>query len=181
MLNKLSAVILLVLATTFVAAAQQPDHAADRQRTEVKKLEKLVGYWEGDGWIQQGPNKYEFRGTEIVQGKVDGVALLVEGNYRAKTTDGTQGKIIHETLAVLSYNTKTSIFDFRTFLANGSQGIHEMKPSGENAYVWGFTTPSGEMRYTITIANNVWGEIGEMSKDGKTWTKFFEMNLQKKK
>ena len=181
MLRKLSAIILVTLIAGFSAAAQMPDFGSAKQRTEMKKLEKLVGMWEGDGWIQQGPNKFEFRGTESVVWKVEGIAALVEGNYRLKTTDGSQGKIIHETLAVLSFNQKTNIFDFKTFLANGSQGFHEMKPTSDNTFVWGFETPSGQMRYTITIANNTWSEIGEMSKDGKMWMKFFEMNLNKRK
>lgn len=171
----------LTFAAALSAAAQTPDFAADRQRTEMKKFEKMAGVWEGDGWIQMGPKKEQFRGTETVQWKIDGLALLVEGKFKAKVDDKVLDKVIHETLAVISYNTKTSIFDFKTFLASGSQGAHEIKSTGETVFVWGFTSPNGNIRYTITTANDVWNEIGEMSRDGKTWMKFFEMKLQKRK
>ena len=46
---------------------------------------------------------------------------------------------------------------------------------------WGFDTPQGKIKYTITIhSGNLWNEIGEFSRDkGVTWMKFFEMNRKK--
>ena len=43
------------------------------------------------------------------------------------------------------------------------------------------TTPQGKVRYTITrTAEGAWFEIGEYSRDGQQWAKFFEMTLTKK-
>jgi hypothetical protein len=34
------------------------------------------------------------------------------------------------------------------------------------------------IRYTITLGENTWNEVGEMSRDGgATWTRTVEMNL----
>lgn len=41
-------------------------------------------------------------------------------------------KIIHETLAVLSYNPKAANYDFKTYLANGSGGNFTLKANEAN-------------------------------------------------
>ncbi len=152
---------------------QQPN-AAEAKRAEMKNLDRLIGQWKGAGWIQQGAKRETFDGTETVQRKIGGLALLVEGNFKNK-----EGVVIHDTLAVISPNMKTKTYDFQTYLANGMNGIQELKTI-EGGWQWGLQFPGGAMRYTIKIENDIWNEIGEMSRDdGKTWMKFFEMNLKK--
>ena len=171
----------LVIFSFAAAFAQEKENMAgqfqvDLQKTEMQKLDKMIGKWWGAGWIQQGKNREEFTGTENVQKKLDGLALLVEGRFTAKNEPE---KVIHETLAVLSYNTKTNIYDFKTYLANGSGGnfIFSLISGG---YEWGMNFPGNKIVYTITIKDGVWNEIGKVSRDdGKTWFQFFEMNLKK--
>ena len=164
----------LILLAGFINISAQ-EQTAELQRSEVKKLESMVGQWKGSGWIQQGAKRETFTGTETVQRKIDGLALLVEGRF----TD-PQGKVIHETLAVLAFDPKLKSYRFRTYLASGISGEHDLKIVPD-AYLWGFSFTGGEVRYTIKTANDVWLEIGEFSKDGKTWVKFFEMKLEKVK
>ncbi|CAN5275099.1 hypothetical protein BH10ACI1_BH10ACI1_16680 [soil metagenome] len=157
---------------SFLAVSAQSENTAEVQRAEVKKLESMVGQWKGSGWIQQGAKRETFTGTENVQRKLDGLALLIEGKF-----SNAEGKVIHETLAVLDYNTK---YRFRTYLASGMSGEQDFKIVADG-FEWGFQTPAGTIRYTIKTANDVWFEIGEFSKDGKNWIKFFEMKLDKVK
>ena len=168
----LSAVI--VLFAGFIAVSAQENNA-ELQRTEMKKLENMVGQWKGSGWMQQGAKRETFTGTETVQRKVDGLALLVEGKF-----NDPEGKVIHETLAVISFDAKMSKHRFRTYLASGISGEHDIKVL-ETGWQWGFSFPNGTVRYDIKIENNIWFETGEFSKDGKTWMKFFEMKLEKVK
>ena len=155
---------------------QMPNAQAESKRAEMKKLDALVGQWSGTGWIQREQGKENFAGTETVQRKIGGLALLVEGNFKDK-----DGAVVHETLAVLSPNSKTKNYDFRTYLASGISGEHEFKTT-ERGWQWGFTFPNGAIRYDIRIENETWIETGEMSRDGgKTWMKIFEMNLKKVK
>ena len=74
-------------------------------KTAMQKLDKMIGRWSGEGWIQQGPKREEFTGAENVQRKLDGLALLIEGRFTDKKDSS---RVIHETLAVLNYNPKTS-------------------------------------------------------------------------
>ncbi len=165
----------VVLLAGFINISAQQQNTADLQRAEVKKLESMVGKWQGSGWIMHEGKRETFTGSETVQRKLDGLAILVEGKFT-----NPEGKIIHETLAVLSFNAKDSKYNFRTYLASGMSGEHELKLIADG-YEWGFQVPGGTVRYTIKTANDVWAEIGEFSKDGKTWMKFFEMNLNKVK
>ena len=173
MIRKILLTTILVLAGLTIVSAQENN--ADLQRGEVKKLESMVGQWKGSGWIQQGAKRETFTGTETVQRKLDGLALLIEGKF-----GNPEGKVIHETLAVLDFNAKASKYRFRTYLASGMSGEQDLKIVGDG-FEWGFQTPAGTIRYTIKTANDVWLEIGEFSKDGKAWIKFFEMKLDRVK
>ncbi|HEX8637185.1 MAG TPA: hypothetical protein VF692_03905 [Pyrinomonadaceae bacterium] len=160
----------------------QPNEAAiAAQRAQIKNLEQIVGQWQGTGWIEQGATKYNFAGSENVQKKIDGLALLVEGKFKTKFARNSEEKTIHETLAVISFDAKSQKYDFHTFLANGMSGKHELKPTA-SGLLWGFDFLNGGIRYLIKITGDVWFETGEISTDdGKTWKKFFEMELRKVK
>lgn len=174
MLRKIGLITICLLALTSTAFAQEAP-TAEAQRAEMKKLDSLAGQWKGSGWIQQGAKRGTFSGTETVQRKIDGLALLIEGKF-----SDAEGKVIHETLAVLSFDPKAKNYRFRTYLASGRSGEHDFKLM-EDGFHWGFDSPGGTIRYIIKTNNDVWLETGEFSKDGKTWTKFFEMKLEKVK
>lgn len=173
----LSAIFCSVLCVSF--ASGQVDKEAQQkmveaQRAEMKKLDAMIGQWKGSGWIEQGKGKETFTGTENIQRKLDGLAILVEGRFVDK-----QNVVIHETLAVLSYNLTAKDYDFNTFLINGRKGAYKLKAEPDG-WIWGITFPGGEIRYHIKLTSDTWHETGEMSMDeGKTWRQFFEMTLKK--
>lgn len=176
MLKKLCFILIGLFTCAALTASAQENFNPEGQRAEMKKLESLAGQWKGSGWIQQGPKRETFTGTETVQRKLDGLALLVEGKFQ-----NSEGKTIHETLAVLGFDPKMKGYRFRTYLFDGRSGEHDFKIVGD-AFHWGFSFTGGTVRYIITTNNNVWLEIGEFSRDdGKTWMKFFEMKLEKVK
>lgn len=179
MKNFLFAFFCLVLSVSFTSAQDKKEmenNLPSIKRAEMEKLDQMVGQWQGSGWIQQGRERQNFTGAENVQRKIDGLALLVEGNFKNK-----DGKVIHETIAILSPNLKTKNYDFVAFLANGNGGSYEFKKA-ESGWQWGFQLPNGVIRYDIKINDDVWQELGYFSQDsGKTWQKIFEMQLQKVK
>lgn len=167
---------IFLLITTFMSisvSAQEPN-TAEAKKAEMKKLDKMIGQWKGSGWIQQGPKRETFTGTENVQRKVDGLALLIEGKFA-----NPEGKVIHETLAAMSYDTTAKFYKMRAYLASGMSGEYDLKIVGD-VYEWGFQTPAGAtIKYTIAVTPDKWIENGEFSKDGKEWMKFFEMKLDR--
>jgi len=177
MKNILLAVVFLALSVSIVFGQMNKEaqkKAIEAQRAEMKKLDSWVGKWEVSGWMQQGAERETFTGTEIVQRKLDGLAMLVEGKFTNK-----ENVVIHETLAVVSYNPKTKNYDFSTYLASGNKGIYELKATADG-WQWEIPFPGGKIRYMTKLTADTWFEIGEMSMDdGKTWRKFFEMTLKR--
>ena len=169
--NILIAAILMFATSAFAQTAP----TGDEQRTEMKKLEQMVGQWKGSGWIMQNAKRETFTGTENVQSKLGGLALLVEGKY---TND--KGAVIHETFGVISYEPKKKNYRFSTYLASGVAGEQELTLV-EGGWQWGIQFPSGSIRYTTKMSNDEWFETGEISQDGKNWRQFFEMKLQRVK
>ncbi len=173
MYRKFILTVVMILGCVMFAGAQENN--IDLQKAQMKKLDGMVGQWNGSGWMQQGPNRTTFTGTENVQRRLGGLALLVEGKFA-----NPDGRVVHETLAVLSYDSKALKYGFQTYLATGAIGAYDFRLV-ENGYEWGFQTPAGTIRYSISTKNEVWFEIGEFSRDGKNWIKFFEMKLERAK
>ncbi|MEO5858055.1 MAG: hypothetical protein ABIR33_03810 [Pyrinomonadaceae bacterium] len=167
--------VIFMLAAVVITSQAQAPPSPEAAKAEMKKLDKLVGQWKGSGWIQQGPNRETFAGTENVQSKVQGLAILIEGKF-----SNPEGKVIHETLAAMSFDPKVGNYRMKTYLASGISGEYDFKAVGEN-FEWGFEAGGMTIKYTITATASTWQEVGEYSRDAKTWTKFFEMKLDKVK
>lgn len=172
---------LLLLITLSVPLAAQTSPVAARL-SEMKKLDYMVGQWKGTGWIEGRGGRQTFHGTETVQSKLNGLALLVEGKFKGKEPGKEEEIVVHETLAVLTYDEKVPRYRFSTYLATGSTGDHDLKLI-EGGWQWGIKYPGGNVRFTMKLTGKgEWFEVGEMSQDeGKSWRKFFEMMLQKVK
>ncbi len=167
--------IILVLALLAAFSASAAD--------EMKKLDFLVGEWEGEGWVQMGPGKKEYVFQyESVQTKLGGKVLLIDGLGKRKLENGSVGEVVHEALAVVSWDDAKKVYRFEAYTVQQGN-VDATLDVRENGAVWGFDTPQGgKVRYTITrTEKGEWNEVGEFSRDGTKWMKFFEMTLQKVK
>src|SRR6185436_17625884 len=107
MMKNILLAFITVIFSVSVAFAQMDKASVETSRAEMKKLEAMVGKWQGSGWSQRGKERETYTGTETVQRKIDGLALLVEGKFVNK-----ENVVVHETLAVLSYNSTSKDYDF---------------------------------------------------------------------
>ena len=163
---------------TAAQPGRPPAPDAAKLREAMKPFLPAVGKWRGEGWMQMGPGEPQRAvSEETVEMRLDGLVLVVEGLHHAKLADGTAGKVVHHALAIASADAAGG-YRFSTFLADGRAA--DARGNWENGkFVWAPPAPPGrQIRYVIdwTVADR-WSEIGEMSTDGTTWTKFFEMNL----
>jgi hypothetical protein len=161
----------LLLATTVVAS------------DEMKKVDFLIGEWQGEATIQMGPGKPQrvFQ-TETVQAKLGGKILLIEGLGRQKNDDGTSGEVVHQALAVVSWDEAKKTYRFSGYTAQYPAMETTLDVTDGPVAVWAMDVPNGKTRYTITLTEKgEWHEVGEFSRDGSKWMKFFEMTLTKKK
>jgi len=164
-------ILVLVLAASCAYGAQ-----------EMGKLDFLIGEWKGDAWIQMGPGKREnVIQTETVTRKAGGKVLLVEGLGRKKLEDGKAGDVVHEAIAFISWDKSKNTYRFNAHVAQQESVDTTLDSPTPNTLVWGFDTPQGKVRYTIRLTEKgEWNEVGEFSRDGANWLKFFEMTLTKK-
>ena len=139
-------------------------------KSEITKLRFITGKWKGQGWMM-GPDrkKADFDQTENIQFKLDSTAILIEGLGR------NNGKIIHNAMAIVSYNKADKNYTFQSYLQNGRKGEFKAELIDEKFHWY----PMENMRYIIELnADDQWFEIGEI-KRGDTWYQFFEMTLDR--
>ncbi|MEQ1828904.1 MAG: hypothetical protein ABL921_23280 [Pirellula sp.] len=157
---------------------QAPPSSAEG-REAMKKLSKLVGRWEGEATIQLGPGQaHKVKQIEHVQSKMDGSLLLIEGTGREKSTDG-QEKVVFQALAVCNFDPIEKAYKFHAFRDNGLSTVAKTELT-DNGIIWGFEDGrGGKIRYTITLSNDTWTEIGEYLIEGQPARKFFDMTVKR--
>jgi|GEM_PF-309265 len=174
--------LLLAFGFTTPAATEQarPEaEAADRAPEAMSELAPWAGHWKGQGWIRMGPGEpVKIDSEEWIESRLDGAALVIEGKHHAQA----DGRRVHHALALLSWDEAAGTFRFRTHVAGRGPGDFTGHVE-DGAFVWGgpMGDPegAGRMRYTIRIEDGTWHEVGDFSRDGETWNRFFEMTLKK--
>ena len=174
----LSALPLLAASTV---SGQAPTPPAV-QLEAMKKFDLWVGEWKGSGWASSGRGeRQEFTIVETVRRKVGGSVLLVEGRG-TKKADKKEAVVVHEALAVVSYDGKAKRYRWQSHDLRG-QALEVEPKLVDGGIEWGFRSEEGgvTVRFTIQFDAQRWHEVGEASTDGKTWNKFLEMTLERQK
>ncbi|MDX2042602.1 MAG: hypothetical protein SF097_15380 [Acidobacteriota bacterium] len=168
---------LLILNCSVAAFAQQATQAQ-----EMKKLDFLVGEWQGEGWTEFVPGQRRTASiTEKAQSKLNGTVLLLEGLGKTKVPGKQEEIVVHNALGVLSYDANAKLYRLNSFLADGRSTDAEAS-FVDGAFQWRMQVPQMSIRYTIKLTEKgEWFEQGEMSQDGKTWRQFHEMTLRRVK
>jgi uncharacterized protein (TIGR03067 family) len=173
--------ILVLFVTPAAAAFAQEPPAVAAQREAMKKFDFLVGRWQGESWTEPVPGRrFAAVGAETVESKLGGLVLVIEGLHRRKAADGSVGPVVHNALAVISYDDAAKKYRFHGYTDRGNFADADVTV-GDGQLKWSIRVPqAGDIRYTITVTpNGGWSETGEMSADGKLWRKFFEMHLKR--
>jgi hypothetical protein len=169
--------ILVVMFAMVPVRAQSPQPDPAPVLEAMKAVAFLEGRWAGQGWIQMGPGpKEEFSQTEVVERKLDGGLLLIEGIGRSRAAEPTT---VHHAFAVVSFDPSSKKYRFSSHIV-GRPPLDIHPEVGSNTFKWSYEPqPSVHIRYLITVADATWREVGEFSRDGKTWRQFFEMTLKR--
>jgi hypothetical protein len=155
------------------AAAAQP--APSKERAEaMAKLSFMRGIWVGEasGSTPDG-HRYTVTQTERMGPMLDGDIIVVEG--RGYKPDGSTG---FNAFAVVWYDDKAKKYELRSY-AMGYAGTFTMTLTADG-YVWEIPAGPGVIRYTATVKDGKWREVGDRVFPGKPPARFFEMNLKKK-
>ncbi len=172
-----------VLAGGAVAANPTPPTAV----AAMKPLDFLIGRWRGRGYIEYIPGqRHAFIESEHVSSRLGGAVLFIEGVGRSQVAPGRTA-VTHQAMALVSYNAATGDFRWNAYSVAGphleysaTQATVTASPHGA-VVRWGYTAgPVGRFRFTFHLdRQGRWSEVGEMSRDGQTWRRFFSMTLHR--
>ena len=171
------AVPMLWLSVAAPARAAGDPRSAELMAAQSKAMAPLAifdGTWRGPATITlPDGNTLQLTQTERVGSMLGGTLKVIEG--RGYLPDGAVG---FNAFAVISFSPATGKYGFRSH-AQGYAGDFplEVRPDG---FTW--STPAGPgatIRYTATLKDGVWTEIGERVVEGKPAVKMFEMQLQR--
>ncbi len=157
------------------SAQAQPDSAAliAAQREAMTRFAYMDGVWRGPAWtILPSGVRHDVTQTERIGSFLDGTVKVLEG--RGYNADGTVG---FNAFGVISFQPGQQTYTLRSY-ALGYAGDFVLAPTSDG-YVW--QIPQGPMtiRYTATIRNGAWREVGDRIIPGKDPVRFFEMNLKR--
>lgn len=171
-------IIILTLFVSIFAHGQNPLQPPQETTDAMQKISFLTGNWKGTGWIQMEPQKYAFNQTEAITAKVNGTLIQIDGQGKNQLNPDV---IIFQTFAVISFDPKDSKYLMKAYGGDGVQVDASAKLIDGHTFQWIFSNPmAGQIQFTITVQNNKWKEVGEISRDnGTTWNKYFEMTLDK--
>ena len=153
----------------------RPDPAAliAAQRAAMDSLSFMDGVWRGTAWtMRPSGEKHTVTQTERIGPFLDGSVKVIEG--RGYDPDG---KLTFNAFGTVSFNPATHAYTMHSH-AMGNVGDFALKPTGDG-FVW--EIPAGPMtiRYTATVKDGAWREVGDRIAPGQEPVRFFEMNLKR--
>ena len=168
--------LLALLADPLPAAAQgPPDFAAlmAASREALRSLSGMDGVWRGKARIlEPGGLWREFTQTERVGPMLDGTIKVIEGRgYDA------EGKTVFNAFAVLAWDSGRKSLGLSSY-ARGMSGDYAFTQT-DSGFVW--SIPAGPMtiRYTATVRDGRWREVGDRLVPGGEAVRFIEMDLER--
>jgi len=162
------------------AAAQAPETPPELLQT-MARIDFLAGTWRGVGSFVMGPSgEQPMTSHEEVTMALNGLLLTIEGRHFARFPGQDEDTLVHHAFAVVSPRLDGG-YRVQAFLADGSSIDTEGRMAGE-AFVWGFEHPRvGHVRYHIHVSGEgQWIETGERSTDGRSWTPYLSMTLDRR-
>ncbi|HSA56438.1 MAG TPA: hypothetical protein VLE53_12095 [Gemmatimonadaceae bacterium] len=171
-------VFLLIMTMHLPAAgtgAQAPDPAA--AQAGIARLDFMVGRWRGPAWQQRGAERVQTQMLEVVERKLGGAVLLVEGRGTV-TVAGAEERVVHHALGVVSFDPASGTYTLRSYLATGQWGDFTLTLI-DGGVQWTREVPGGRVRNTARYTKDEWHEIGEFSRDGTTWMPIMELRLRR--
>lgn len=170
-------IIITILGFMPMLTIAQPDFS-QQAKQKIAALDVMVGDWEGTGYLFTPRGKEASQVTEKIQYKLDSTVIMAEGKGVITLEDGTQ-QTVHDAIGIVSYNSFTKQYQMNSFISKGMSTQAKFEIQDANNMVWWIEAGPSTIRYSLTIKDDIWKEIGERSMDGENWQQFFEMELKK--
>lgn len=165
---------LSVISGSRASAQSAPDSRAmiAAQREKMAPFAYMDGVWRGPASTTLPSGEvHSITQTERIGPFLDGSVKIMEG--RGYEPDGRVG---FNALGILSYDLRKQGYTLRSY-AMGFAGDFVLTPTSDG-YVWEIPAgPATTIRYTATIKDGKWREVGDRIVAGQAPIRFFEMNL----
>jgi hypothetical protein len=154
-------------------AAQNYGPNKEAQREAMKKLAFLVGKWTGDASVESGPGrKIELKQTEIVEYRLDGLIMVVEGTGR----DGS-GKVVFNAVGVISYEENKKVYEVRAY--NDGRKVDSPLETDGKGFAWGFESGPAKVRHVMKVTEaGDWDETTTVKVGDSPETPMVRMQLK---
>ena len=174
----------LIILTLLVGMPSGTLSAQSHERGSYGKMLVFAlwaGSWQGDGTIETRGEIKAMTIDQTIKWKLDESVLLVERTGRSVDEYTNEEVVVHDAFGIVAYDALSGEYSFKLYSVDDAPMNAWFKVIDRNEFLWGFDTPRGHIRHRIHVdqLKNIWNEIGEFSKDGRAWRKFFEMNLVK--
>ena len=178
-----AAVAALAAAVAAISLTASGAHAQGRmdtagllsaERDALAKLAYMDGVWRGPAWtILASGQRHDVTQTERIGPFLDGSVKVIEG--RGYDADG---KVSFNALGIISYQPDKRAYLLHSY-ALGYAGDFPLTITPDG-YVWQVPAgPAMTIRYTATIGNGAWREVGDRIVSGQAPVRVFEMNLKR--
>ena len=172
----LAAALPMLVALSMAAYGQQPPNPETliaAQRDAMTRLAFMDGVWRGPAWtIRPSGEKHEITQTERIGPMLDGSVKVIEG----KGYD-SDGKVTFNAFATISYDVATRVYTMHSN-ALGRVGDFVVTPTADG-FTWDIPAGPATIRYTATVKDGAWREVGDRIAPGQDPVRFFEMNLKR--
>ena len=166
-----AAALVLSLLPLAEANAQVADPAMiTAEQQAIAKFAWMDGTWRGPATTKTPSGDHEVMQTERIGSMLGGTLKVIEG--KGFNADGSTG---FNAFAVISFDPGTKKYTFRSY-AQGRVGTFAIAPQG-TGYVWEIPAGGMTIRYTATVENGLWREVGDRIVPGQPAQRFFEMTL----
>jgi hypothetical protein len=158
------------------AGAQRPpdaDALIAAEKAAMAKLSYMDGVWRGPSWAMTSTGRHAGTQTERIGPFLDGAVKVIEG--RGYNPDGSTG---FNAFGTISYDPAAKAYVLHSY-AQGHAGDFPLKIT-DTGYVWEVPAgPGAVIRYTATIGNGAWREVGYRVAGTGEPVQVFEMNLRR--
>jgi hypothetical protein len=150
-----------------------PQAVMAAQRKALARLAFMDGVWRGPAWtILPSGEKHAVTQTERIGPFLDGTVRVIEGRGYDES-----GKVTFNAFGTISYSADSDPFTMHSY-ALGNVGDFNLTPSADG-FVWEIPAGPTTIRYTATVKDGTWKEVGDRIAPGKEPVRFFEMNLKR--
>lgn len=181
--SRLAAVALVALCSLGLAPMSgtvQPEVEAAAPLS-AHPVAKIVGLWRGTASSMGRDGQWhEAVAVERARWNLAGTAILVEGFGYVVDPETDERHVGHDAFGLIEWSGADDAPVFHAHRVGGEFEAHALERVGDGeALRWSMSPgPGTTLRFTITLTEDRWLEIGEMSRDeGETWRKFLETDL----